>query len=173
MLGAILAAPALASCGEYVDKFAPTPPPSTSAQHPSTRFFSYDRASRTVILTLIAGSSASDNAFNFDGYSGGAMTVSVPAGWTVTVQCANRGTVRHSCVIVRGHASTTPAFPGASSPDPTRGLPPGGVATFHFTPTVAGDYLVACLVPGHQDAGMWDRFQVTRRGLPSIGFPPA
>lgn len=162
----------LPSCGEYIDKFAPTPPPPVSRGHPRGKFLSYDERNHSVVLLLIAGDTASDNAFNFDGYSAGGMTVSVPSGWSVTVQCANRGTVPHSCAIVPATGGVAPAFPGASTPHPEIGLAPGASTAFDFVPRSPGSYRIECLVPGHEEAGMWDSFEVTPGGLPSISFAP-
>lgn len=106
--------------------------------------------------------------FNFDGYGNGKLTVTVPEGWKVVVTCTNRQSLPHSCAIVSGPSSTTPAFLGASTPDPTTGLPQGQSATFSFTPNQTGTYRIACLVPGHEDAGMWDTLVVAWGSSPSI-----
>jgi hypothetical protein len=53
-----------------------------------------DSSSKTVNLMLnITG-------FSFDGYSNGQMTVNVPHGWKVNVQCHNQSTSPHSCAVV-------------------------------------------------------------------------
>lgn len=161
---------ALGGCGEYLDKFAPTPPPPVSGAHPKEKFLSYDGSRRTVLLLLIAGDTGGDNAFNFDGYYGGAMSVKVPSGWQVTVQCADHGTVPHSCVIVPASGPAAPAFPGASTSHPRQGLAPGTSEAFTFVAGSPGSYRIECLVPGHVEAGMWDSFEVASGGLPTISF---
>ena len=141
----------------------PTPassPPSSSGG--SSQYLSVDSASKSVTLTLnITG-------FNFDGFSQGQMTVNIPQGWSVTVQCNNKSTIPHSCAIVQNTSSTTPAFSGASTTDPTTGLQPNSSGMFTFTPGSTGQYLIGCLVPGHMSAGMWDHFDVTSSGSPSV-----
>jgi hypothetical protein len=70
--------------------------------------------------------------------------------------------------IVKNEGNATPAFPGASTPDPVTGLAPAASATFDFTPTTAGDYRIECLVPGHDPAGMWATLKVVESGTPSV-----
>jgi sulfocyanin len=139
---------------------APTPTPTPSAS--SSQYLTIDSASQTVTLTLnITG-------FNFNGDSSGKMTVQVPQGWKVTVDCNNKATIAHSCAIVQGKTSTTVAFSGASTTNPTQGIQPGTSQSFTFTASTAGQYNIVCLVPGHEAAGMWDNFVVTSSGSPSI-----
>jgi hypothetical protein len=78
----------------------------------------------------------------------------------------------HSCAIV-DDAPLTPfggtiAFPGASTPDPVNGLGLGISASFHFVATRVGTYRIVCLVIGHESDGMWDWFDVTPGGAPSV-----
>jgi sulfocyanin len=133
-----------------------------------SKYLTSDASTKTVDLTLVAGATNALGGFNFDGYGNGKLTVTVPEGWKVVVTCTNRQSVPHSCAIVSGAASTTPAFSGASTPDPTTGLPQGQSASFTFTPDQTGTYRIACLVPGHEDAGMWDTLVVASGGSPSI-----
>jgi plastocyanin len=105
--------------------------------------------------------------FNYDGYSNGQMTVCVPQGWKVTMKCNNKATVAHSCVVVEGQ-ETNPAFTGAQTTNPTVGVQPGDSQSFTFTANHTGQYRIVCLVPGHVEAGMWIRFNVTSAGDPLI-----
>jgi len=85
------------------------------------------------------------------------------------VHCVNNSaSTRHSCAIVRGVSGTAPAFPGAATPAPQAGLPSHHSAVFSFVPTRVGSYRIACLVPGHELAGMWDVLDVSRRRLPAV-----
>lgn len=138
------------------------PIPSASATAGGSQFLSVDAANKSVTLTLNIGN------FNFDGFSNGQMTVNVPQGWSVTVQCNNKSTVPHSCAIVQNTSSTSPAISGAATSNPTSGLQPNSSGTFTFTAASTGQYLIGCLVPGHMSAGMWDHFDVTSSGSPSI-----
>jgi sulfocyanin len=157
--------------GYYTSTPAPGARPSAAASSGSagvSQYLSADAATKSVTIDLIAGKSGASSTFNFDGYTDGKLTISVPVGWKVTVNCRNQGSIPHSCSVVSGASSTTPAFPGATSPNPVSGVPPGSTQTFSFTPDRAGTFRIACLVPGHEDAGMWIVFQVTASGSPSI-----
>jgi hypothetical protein len=129
-------------------------------------------AHKVVHLTLLAGLGTANNGFNFDGYGRGELEVRVPLGWRVVVDCANRGAMRHSCAIVKGSLASTPAFRGASTKQPIVGLSPGAKATFSFIAARTGSFRIACLVPGHEQARMWDVLVVARGGRPSISERP-
>ena len=150
----------------------PLPSPSVSpTATPSTvvldKWLSYDNATKTATLTLEAGLNKLNNSMNFDGYSQGAMDVTVPVGWTVVVNFSNVDTVNHSAAVVPP-SGTNIVFPGATLPNPTVGLAPGSQATFSFVAAAAGDYRIACLLPGHEALGMWETFDVAAGGLPAI-----
>jgi len=132
------------------------------------RWLSWNAASRTASLTLVAGLNGANNGFNFDGYGRGRLLVRIPLGWRVTVTCRNAGSMRHSCAIVRGPMTVVPAFPGATTPDPVLGLAKGKTARFTFTASRAGTYRIACLVPGHEEARMWDVLDVGGVKRPTI-----
>ena len=134
---------------------------------PPHRFLSVDAQRHRVTITLIASYNGENNGFNFDGYSRFLMWT-VPRGWTVRVGCTNRGPLRHSCAVVQGADSATPAFRGAATPQPRLGLEAGHTARFTFRASKTGVYRFACLVAGHEDARMWDVFKVTRGGKPSV-----
>jgi len=146
--------------------------PGTAPRPNPGRYFSWSASHRVVRLTLLAGSGTGNNGFNFDGYGRGELLVTVPAGWRVVVDCENRGNMRHSCAVVKGALASRPAFRGAASPHPVVGLSPGAHATFSFTPSRTGSFRIACLVPGHEQARMWDVLDVTRGGRPSISARP-
>ena len=136
------------------------------APPPPSRFLAVDAQRHSVKITLIASYDGANGGFNFDGYSRYLMWT-VPRGWTVHIACENRGPLRHSCAVVRA-GSTRPAFRGAATPQPFRGLDPGQTARFTFRAGTTGVYRFACLVPGHETARMWDVFKVVRHGKPSV-----
>ena len=151
---------------------APTPKPSASpSATPSAvtldQWVSYDSATKTVIWKAVAGYQGVNHGLSFDGEADGAMKVSVPSGWSVTVNFSNVGTTNHSAVIVTS-TGTTPVFSGAGTPNPTMGTAPGQTATFTFAASQVGSYRLACLMPGHEAAGMWETFTVTSGGVPSV-----
>jgi Sulfocyanin (SoxE) domain len=136
------------------------------------RFFRVDARRHVVSVSLIAGYDATNNGFNFDGYGRGKLLVTVPLGWRVRVTCENRAAVRHSCAVVDGPMTIRPAFRHAAIPRPLEGLRHGEVATFSFMATRRGTFRLACLVPGHEEARMWDVLDVARGGRPSIVARP-
>jgi len=75
----------------------------------------------------------------------------------------NSSSMRHSCAIVRGVSGRTPAEPGAASPAAQNGLPPRHAVAFSFLAARPGTYRIVCLVPGHEQAGMWDVLEVAPR----------
>ncbi len=146
--------------------------PATATRPNPAQFLASNAAGKLVHLTLLAGLGAANNGFNFDGYGRGELLVRVPLGWRVVVDCENRGGLRHSCAIVHGSLAATPAFRGAATKQPAVGLSPGAKATFSFTAGRTGTFRIACLVPGHEQARMWDVLVVGRGGRPSISVRP-
>ena len=139
---------------------ATSAPPSVDVSAPPLSFEA-DSATRSVSFHLVAAHSQANSGFNFNGYGGGRLAITVPEAWKVSVTCENRGPLNHSCAIVRGPADSQPAIAGASSPNPVGGQPAGSTTTFDFTAQGQGTYRIACLVPGHEQAGMWDTFTIT------------
>ena len=135
------------------------------------RYISVDASTRSAVVTLIAGYPATDFQFNYNGYAGGALVLTVPVGWQVTVQCQNHATVPNSCAVVSARGSTQPVEAGWSTPDPTRGLDPGQSAAFTFTPTQTGSFRIASLVGGSEASGMWADLEVVAGGRPSLLVP--
>jgi Sulfocyanin (SoxE) domain len=134
----------------------------------ATHWLSWDRAGRTARLLLVASDGGANNGFNFDGYGRGKLLVRIPVGWRVTVTCRNAGTLRNSCAVVHDAGTATPAFPGAATPSPIVGLQPGKTARFTFIAARVGVYRIASLVPGHEEARMWDVLEIGLGGVPSI-----
>jgi hypothetical protein len=117
---------------------------------------------------LIAGDGSTNNGFNFDGYGRGMMLVRVPLGWRVVVSCRNWASMRHSCAVVRGPQTIVPAFLRAATPSPVVGLLGGQAASFAFTATRAGSYRITSLVPGDEQARLWDVLVIGGVERPSI-----
>ncbi len=57
-------------------------------------------AAQTVELTLIAGKTSVNGSFNFNGFSHGQMTLTVPTGWRVVVHYQNFTPLRHSFDVI-------------------------------------------------------------------------
>lgn len=130
-----------------------------------------DAADRSVVITLIAGYPAGEYQFNYDGYGGGGLVVTVPVGWTATIQCENRGTVANSCSVVADQSATAPLRPDWTTVAPTQGLDPGASGSFDFAPSKTGSYRIASLVDGHEASGMWADLEVTPTGKPTLTAP--
>jgi hypothetical protein len=143
-----------------------------AAKPAPSRFLSILTARKAVTVTLIAADGSSNDGFNFDDYGRGEMLVSVPEGWRVTVRCDNASAMFNSCAVVSGSSASAPAFVGATTLDPVTGLDPGQSATFSFVATRTGSYRLTSLVPGHEQARMWDVLVVTRSGRPTISARP-
>jgi sulfocyanin SoxE-like protein len=118
-----------------------------------SRFLAVDAAHHRVTLTLVASYDGANNGFNFDGYWGGRLLLSVPLGWRVRIICENRGPLRNSCAVVAGYRI---AFRGAA----TAPLGAGRHASFAFRASRRGTYRLASLVPGHEEARMYDVLDV-------------
>lgn len=134
---------------------------------PPARFLTVHPKTHTAVITLIAAYDDANNGFNFDGYSRFLMWT-VPRGWRIRVVCTNHGPLRHSCAVVKGADSATPAFPHASTPDPQIGLEAGTTARFSFRASRTGTFRFTCLVPGHEEARMWDVLRIAAHGKPSV-----
>jgi len=152
----------------------PTSAPFAAAVAPPlSHWFSANTRARTATLTLIAGYTDALGGFNFDGYGKGALVVSVPSGYRLTILYRNKGPYPHS-VLVTPYARKDlvtgwpVAFRGAASSAADDGAAPGAAQRFSFVADRVGTYAIICAVAGHEQAGMWDMLRVTHGGNPSI-----
>lgn len=153
---------------------AAAPPAAASGELTMPSWMQVDNAARTVTMTITAGATDKQNYWNFNGTTNGEMTVTVPEGYTVTIELVNDDPMMaHSLGISTqtggfgANVDTTPAFPGAITPNPTSmvdGTMPGETATIEFVAGTAGEYTIVCYVPGHAAVGMWTRFNVSSSG---------
>ena len=173
----LLGAAALPGCGSAAQQTSPSAPATVAAKPlpPSqmSQWVSFDAANKTATLTVVANVPGTPSEFNYNGYTNGALVITVPKGWDVTVHCNGdpAATYAHSCTVVSGPNSKTPAFLGASLPDPTGTgfVTAGEKKTFRFTPDALFVGRFACLLIGHESGGMWATFQVVNGGEPSLG----
>jgi sulfocyanin len=125
------------------------------------------RASKTVELTLIAGKTNANGSFNFNGFSNGQMTLTVPVGWRVVVHYQNFSPLRHSFDVIpyTGRQPDAPppppVFRGATTQDPVSGIGVGKQETIMFVVDRPGKYEYLCGVVGHAQAGMWNYLVVS------------
>jgi sulfocyanin len=122
---------------------------------------------KTVELTLIAGKTNDNSSFNFNGFSNGKMTLTVPVGWTVVVHYQNFSPLRHSFDVIPYTGKQPdappppPVFKGATTQDPVSGIGVGKNETITFVASKAGKYEYLCGVAGHAPAGMWNYLVVS------------
>jgi sulfocyanin len=129
-------------------------------------FMSYDPAAKTVALKLYAAHGSVNGGMNFNGASNGNATITVPVGWTVTWQFKNEDAIPHSAIVLANKQPfpaqpQEPAIPRAYTNDVTGGLPTNGTDQTTFKASPAGQYVIACGVPGHAPSGMWINFNVS------------
>ena len=136
------------------------------------KWLSYTPQNKTVYLMLHAGL---QDGYNFNGYQNGAMTVTVPVNWSVHVSFFNASSyLNHSAMIVpytqvASQSTFTPAFSGASVPNPVQGISPGASSHFLFKASQSGQFAIVCDIPGHASLGMWAHLDVSSAvSVPSI-----
>jgi sulfocyanin len=129
-------------------------------------WYALDKVPKTLDLSIT--SKNGDDPMNFNGYSKGALKITVPAGWTVNVTYNNQQSVNHSVGFVPWSERETPngqftaAFKGSTGPSDKfqSGVPQNQPYKFSFVANQAGKYALVCGVPGHAAGGMWDEFDV-------------
>lgn len=153
-----------------------TPAPAATG---STDWVTADDAAKTVTLNVVAGQGNANNNWNFNGFANGAATVTVPTGYTVTLNFTNQDpNMAHSVGISEKPAgpwsatpAATPVFANAVSSNPTSmtdATKTGASETVTFTADRAGQYAMVCYVPGHAAAGMWINFNVVDGGTAGV-----
>lgn len=158
----------LSGCG----LFAGPPPqkvPSMVIPSPSPgtrQWMTSDASTHALVLTVIAG--YQNHGFNLNGTQNGAMQISVPVHWHVTIRFINHSGLSNSLAVVANATSRRVVFPGASTQALTRGIVQGQTQVFSFQTTHVGNFRLASLVPGHEDSGMWAHFVVTRNPKPAL-----
>jgi sulfocyanin len=129
-------------------------------------FMSYDPAAKTVALKLFAAHGSVNGGMNFNGASNGGATITVPVGWSVSWSFKNEDAIPHSAIVLANKMPfpaqpQDPAIPRAYTNDVTGGLPTNGTDQTTFKAAPAGQYVIACGVPGHAPSGMWINFVVS------------
>ncbi|MFP3948480.1 MAG: sulfocyanin-like copper-binding protein [Gemmatimonadota bacterium] len=142
-------------------------------------WMSHDEGAETLEMTLIAGETTENNAWNFNGYYGGEGEVFIPVGTEVTLTLENQDqNMAHSVGVGEersnfpaNFSNPTPVFEGAMTSNPTslnEATLPGESETITFTVDEAGEYSLICYVPGHAAVGMYLHLTVTEDG--QVGF---
>jgi sulfocyanin len=120
---------------------------------------------KSVAIIMAAAFTEANYGMNFNGYSHGKATYTIPAGWSVDVTFINPSPVPHSLIVVEKEMVKKmqlgePAFAGASTPSPITGMSTGK-ASFSFTAGEPGDYVFACGFPTHAAGGHWVGLEVS------------
>lgn len=154
---------------------APAPP---AGELGLPEWFGIDHEARSVAMTLTAGTNNRNNSWNYMGTLNGELLVTVPEGYSVTIDFVNRDRVMaHSVGVSEGDglfgATVEPiaAFEGAMTKNPTSmidGTMPDESQTISFTADTAGTYLLVCYIAGHAITGMWAWFVVSTDGSAGV-----
>ena len=141
-------------------------------------WFHVDAEARTVHMTITAGGTP---AWNYNDAPKGGMAITVPEGYTVTVDLVNEDPVMaHSLGIstetsnFSGVLEAVAAFEGGITEDARsmlEGTMPGETESITFVAETAGEYSMVCYIAGHSLVGMWLYFNVSDDG--SVGVQGA
>jgi len=121
-----------------------------------SQYLKYDASSNTVTFELIAG----PNGFQFNGYSSGGATLTLPPKANVVMNFINKDGTPHSAEVISGdgplpNSSVDAAIPRAYTNQLLQGLPQEATDVMRFTVPESGTYRIFCGVPGHGLSGMW------------------
>ena len=141
---------------------------STAKPQIDSNWLTVDTTGKTATFQLTSGLTPLNGGLNFNGFTDGKLTLTVPTGWTVVIRFTNHdANLPHSAEVV----DTTkpmpagpvdpPVFAHAITAKPMTGLPEGATDSLRFVASKAGSYMIFCAVPGHGLAGMWIRFKVS------------
>jgi sulfocyanin len=146
---------------------ASAPAPAAAADPVNVNeFMSYEPSTKTVMLKVFAAHGSTNGGMNFNGGSNGSQTITVPQGWTVNMTFTNEDAIPHSAILLPNKMPfpaqpQDPAIPRAYTSDVTGGLMTGKSDQTTFKASPAGEYVLACCVPGHAPSGMWIHFNVS------------
>ncbi len=126
-----------------------------------------DAATKSVEFRLVGGLTDLNGGMNFNGFSRGALVLTVPQGWNVVLHFKNQDpNLPHSVEVIPDadavpSGPVPPAFEHAATGRVDQGFPAGQGADVRFVAGKAGSFLMFCAVPGHGAAGMWIRLAVS------------
>jgi len=114
---------------------------------------------KTVKIVIVAVWSDDNYGMNFNGYSKGNATYTIPKDWTVEVTYINPSPIPHSLIVIEKDSVKKiqvpePYFKGAAVPKHLQGIS-YGKSTFTFAADEAGEYALACGFPAHALNGHW------------------
>ena len=126
-----------------------------------------DATSKTAEFKLVGGLTELNGGMNFNGFSRGALVVTIPQGWNVVLHFKNHDpNLPHSVEIIGDGDNiptgpVPPAFQHAATGRLEQGFPTGQGTDVRFVAGKAGAFLIFCAVSGHGAAGMWIRLTVS------------
>jgi plastocyanin len=144
-------------------------PPAAAAD---SQYLKFDPSTKTVTFRLVAG------PFDFNGFTGGGGTLTVPAGSTNVWNFVQNDGTPHSAEVSAGsgplpNSGGDPAIPRAYTNKVVEGMVQGGTDVIRFTAPDGGTYRIICGVPGHALSGMWIWLKVDPAATaPSFGPTP-
>lgn len=150
---------------------APAGPAAPTGPMTMPDWYHVDHDARTVHMTITAGSIPDNNYWNFNGYIKGELAITVPEGYTVTIDLVNEDpNMAHSLGISSELTNFVmpptpqPVFEGAITENAQSMIDatmPGETETIQFVADTAGNYSMVCYIAGHTAVGMWLFFNVS------------
>jgi hypothetical protein len=151
-------------------------PPVAASAAPSTgpdsEYVKWDPATKTVTFKLVAG------PFEFNHFTNGGGTLTVPAGSTNVWNFVQDDGTPHSAEVASGtgpvpNSGGDPAIPRAYTNKVVEGMAQGATDVIRFTAPDTGSYRIICGVPGHALSGMWIWLKIDPAAkAPSFGATP-
>lgn len=152
--------------------------PSLAGYKKISKYVYANTKTKTAVVQVVAAATTANSGFNFDGYAKGQANFIVPTGWNVDLEFSNKAATPHNMVITKtDKAPVLPAAVGQTAavavPGPTKlteGVPASaGTLLAGLASDAPGSFYIVCGVPGHLQAGMYDKFTVSSSAkLPSL-----
>jgi plastocyanin len=172
-------ATATASAAARVGAQPTDSPPVTAPASPGTapaaadsEYVKWDPATKTVTFRLVAG------PFDFNHFTNGGGTLTVPAGSTNVWNFLQNDGTPHSAEVASGtgpvpNSGGDPAVPRAYTNKVVEGMAQGETDVIRFTAPDTGSYRIICGVPGHALSGMWIWLKIDPAAkAPTFGATP-
>jgi plastocyanin len=145
---------------------------STAPAPADSEYLKWDPATKTVTFKLVAG------PFDFNHFTNGGGTLTVPAGSTNVWNFLQNDGTPHSAEVAAGsgpvpNSGGDPAIPRAYTNKVVEGMAQGETDVLRFTAPDTGSYRIICGVPGHALSGMWIWLKIDPAAkAPTFGATP-
>jgi plastocyanin len=169
---------AAAGCSRRSPEPTDSPPvtapasPGTAPAAADSEYVKWDPATKTVTFRLVAG------PFDFNRFTNGGGTLTVPAGSTNVWNFLQNDGTPHSAEVASGtgpvpNSGGDPAIPRAYTNKVVEGMAQGETDVIRFTAPDTGSYRIICGVPGHALSGMWIWLKIDPAAkAPTFGATP-